>query len=82
MYHFIRHQVEAACEQAFGKSHEVALQVIDIADSPELAEEFNIEALPTLIVGHKRFIGTPTPEMLASYLDVPEATGPADRKGE
>ncbi len=68
VYHFIRHQVEAAFDQVFGLKHSAKLEVIDIAEHPELAEEYNIEALPTLIVGDKRFIGNPTPEVLASCL--------------
>jgi len=68
VYHFVRHQVEAAFDQAFGVKHRTALEVVDIAEHPELAEEYNIEALPTLIVGQKRFVGNPTPETLASCL--------------
>ena len=68
VYHFVRHQVEAAFDQVFGLKHKAMLEVVDIADHPELAEEYNIEALPTLIVGDKRFIGNPTPEILASCL--------------
>ncbi len=68
VYHFVRHKVEAAFDQVFGLKHQTRLEVIDIAERPELAEQYNIEALPTLIVGDKRFIGNPTPEMLASCL--------------
>ena len=72
VYQFTRHQVEAACDQAFGKTSQASLEIVDIAERPELAEEYNIEALPTLVVGPKRFIGVPTPEMLAASLDIPD----------
>lgn len=61
VYNFVRRQVEVACSQETG----VALEIIDIAEHPELAEQYNIEALPTLIVGDKRFVGQPTAETLA-----------------
>lgn len=67
-YHFTRRHVEDACANAFGESWHVNLKIIDIEEHPELAERYNIEALPTLIVNGKRFVGTPTPDMLASCM--------------
>jgi hypothetical protein len=32
-------------------------EVIDVSESPERAEKYKIDALPTLIIGSKRFIG-------------------------
>jgi hypothetical protein len=74
-YAFVRRQVASACEHAFGGKCDINIQVIDIAENPELAEEHNIEALPTLIIGDKRFIGTPTPELFAAALGI-EANDP------
>jgi len=76
VYQFVRHQVEAAVEKAFGKKIDPVLEVIDIAENPELAESYNIEALPTICVGDRRFIGTPTPEVLATCLSL--AVAPVD----
>jgi hypothetical protein len=72
VYDFIRRQVELACSSA-GRS--VDIEVIDIAEKPELAEEHNIEALPTFIVGQRRFIGTPSPEMLSTCLGLAPPAG-------
>lgn len=74
-YHFTRRQVELACEQALGPANAPKIKVIDIAEHPELAEEHNIEALPTLIVGNKRYIGTPTTDMLATCMGLAPKPG-------
>lgn len=66
-YGYVRRQVEAACgpsERATG----LEIETIDIADRPDLAEKYNIEALPTIIIGAKRFVGAPTQEFLAACL--------------
>ena len=76
-YHFTRRQVEDACTNAFGESWHVNLKMIDIEENPELAEKYNIEALPTLIVSGKRFVGTPTPDILASCMGL---VPPTERK--
>ena len=76
-YHFTRRQVEGACENVFGESWHVNLKVIDIEENPELAEKYNIEALPTLIVSGKRFVGTPTSDMLAACMGL---APPTERK--
>lgn len=77
-YHFTKRQVELACQQALGAALAPAVKVIDIAEHPDLAEKYNIEALPTLIVGSKRFIGTPTPEFLSTCMGLAPAKGPKD----
>jgi protein-disulfide isomerase len=66
-YQFTKRQVEMACDQALGASAP-AIKVIDIADNPDLAEKYNIEALPTLIVGDKRYIGAPSQDLLNTCL--------------
>jgi hypothetical protein len=73
VYSFTRRQIEEACTKAWGPRHDEVLEVIDIEDNPDLAEEHNIEALPTLIIGGKRFIGMPTREMLATCLQLAES---------
>lgn len=67
-YHFTKRQVELACTQALGAGNAPEIKVIDITDHPELAEKHNIEALPTLIVGNRRFIGSPSPEILKTCM--------------
>lgn len=72
-YHFTQRQVELACEQALGAKNAPTVKVIDIAEHPELAEQYNIEALPTLIVGAKRFIGTPSSDLLSTCMGLAPA---------
>lgn len=33
--------------------------VIDVTEKPELAEQYKVDALPTILIGDKRFIGQP-----------------------
>lgn len=68
VYSFTRRQIEDACAKVHGQHGNSPLEVIDIEDNPDLAEKYNIEALPTLIIGGKRFIGVPTQEILATCL--------------
>lgn len=65
-YHFTVRQVEDACSKAHENMPDCGrvLRVIHIEDDPEAAERFNIEALPTLIVGRRRFVGTPTADSI------------------
>lgn len=65
---FARRQVELACAQAFAGACPGDLKVVDVGVHPELAEKFNIEALPTVIVGERRIVGIPQLERLAEYL--------------
>ena len=77
-YHFTVRQVEEACSRAHEHEPECRhkLKVVHIEDDPEAAERFNIEALPTLIVGRRRFVGTPTADSIDTLvaLMVAEAT--------
>ncbi len=74
VYNFTRRQVESACANALdGKG--AVLEVVDIAENPEMAERYNIEALPTLIVGTRRYIGAPTAEVLNTCLGLNEEAG-------
>lgn len=63
-YHFTVRQVEAACAKAHESEFSHEFRVIHIEDDPDAAERFNIEALPTLIVGKRRFVGTPTADSI------------------
>ena len=69
-YNYTRRQVELACKDVFGKNGAPELRVVDIEDAPHLAERHNIEALPTIIIGDKRIVGTATREMLMSCMGV------------
>ncbi len=64
-YHYTRRQVEAACAGVSGKP---TVKVIDIAEQPEMAEKYNIEALPTVVIGSRRYVGTATSEVLSSCM--------------
>lgn len=46
---------------ALGKIRPSKIEVIDIVDHPEMAEKYKIEALPTLIINERRYIGKPSP---------------------
>ena len=74
-YHFIRKQVELACRKARETSRTVRLRVVEIEEKPEMVERFNVEALPLVIVGEKRFVGIPAPDELAGYIGLAEPTG-------
>jgi len=75
-YSYTRRQVELAYRDVFGRDGKAGLKVIDIEDQPHLAEEHNIEALPTIIIGDKRIVGTATRKTLATVMTVgPSANG-------
>lgn len=77
-YHFIRKQVESACGKARKVVGRVRLKVVEIEDKPEMVERYNVEALPLVIVGEKRFVGVPAPDELAGYIGLAEpASGTA-----
>jgi hypothetical protein len=77
-YQFTKRQVELACSRAVGKDA-VEIEIIDIADRPDLAEQHNIEALPTIIVGGKRYVGMPGPDVLTTCLGIaPPPAGAAN----
>jgi len=37
-------------------------EIIDVSERPEMAEQYKVDALPTIIIGDKRFIGQPKAE--------------------
>lgn len=77
-YQFTKRQVELACSQALGKDVP-QVKVIDISEHPEMAEQYNIEALPTLIVGGKRYIGAPTASLLSTCMGLADERGPGKK---
>jgi protein-disulfide isomerase len=48
-------------------------EIIDVTEHPEKAEEYKVDALPTIIIGNKRFIGQPNMEKIIHLLDPDEA---------
>ncbi len=66
-HEFARHQLEMACSHAF-KSGKVDIRVVDVGEEPDVTEDYNIEALPTIVIGEKRIIGIPSVEILATYV--------------
>ncbi len=65
---FARRQVELACQRAFAGACPAEIKTVDVGLHAELAEKYNIEALPTVIVGERRIIGIPELERLSEYL--------------
>jgi protein-disulfide isomerase len=43
-------------------------EVIDINEKPDMAETYKIDALPTMIIGDKRFIGKPDTEKILAII--------------
>jgi hypothetical protein len=43
-------------------------EIIDVMEQPEKAEEYKIDALPTIIIGEKRFIGKPNSKDIVKLL--------------
>lgn len=41
--------------------NELNIKVIDTCKEPHLAEKYKIEALPTLVINNKKYIGQPSP---------------------
>lgn len=44
---------------ALAKISPFEVEVIDTEEHPELAEKYKIDALPTLIIGNRRYVGKP-----------------------
>ncbi|HTM68586.1 MAG TPA: thioredoxin family protein [Candidatus Binatia bacterium] len=78
-YHFTKRQVEIACSSALAKEAP-EVKIVDISEHPELAEQYNIEALPTLIVGAKRYIGAPTAALLSTCMGLADERKPPEKK--
>jgi len=81
-YHFTVRQVEDACAKAHESDCLHVLKVIHIEDDPEAAERFNIEALPTLIIGKRRFVGTPTAGSVDTLVALMVADATAESREE
>jgi protein-disulfide isomerase len=43
-------------------------EIIDVNEQPELAEKYKIDALPTVIINDKRFIGQPSSEKIMEII--------------
>jgi len=43
-------------------------EIIDITTNTEMAEEYKVDALPTLIIGDKRFIGKPDADKIIKLI--------------
>jgi protein-disulfide isomerase len=43
-------------------------EVIDINENPEMAEQYKIDASPTMIIGDKRFIGHSSAEKIMNII--------------
>ncbi len=43
-------------------------EVIDISEKPDMAEKYKVDALPTMIIGDKRFIGQPNSEKIVEVI--------------
>lgn len=54
---------------SLGKISPFEVEIVDVAEHPELAEKYRIDALPTLVIGEKRYIGRPTPQKAIEILE-------------
>jgi protein-disulfide isomerase len=43
-------------------------EIIDVNDNPDMAEKYKVDALPTMIIGDKRFIGQPSAEKVMEII--------------
>jgi hypothetical protein len=57
-----------AIVKKLGEEQAVKSEVIDVFEKPDMAEEYKIEVLPTIIVDEKRFVGEPKAEEILKYL--------------
>lgn len=54
---------------ALGKLGTFEVEIIDASKNPELAEKYKIDALPTIIINDKRYVGKPHPEKILEILN-------------
>ncbi|MFH1565491.1 MAG: circadian clock KaiB family protein [bacterium] len=52
----------------FEKIQPFSSEIIDINKDPDMAEKYKIDALPTMIIGDKRFIGQPSAEKIMGII--------------
>lgn len=52
----------------------MSIEVIDVSEEPEKAEEYRVDALPTLCIGKMRFVGIPHVGAVLSMLSGEEKT--------
>jgi hypothetical protein len=81
-YFFTVRKVEEACSKAHDASCKHELRVVHIEDDPEAAERHNIEALPTLIIGKRRFVGAPTADSIDTLVALMLADAKANETKE
>lgn len=43
-------------------------EIIDVSEQPDMAEKYKVDALPTMIIGDKRFIGQPKAEEIMKLI--------------
>jgi hypothetical protein len=43
-------------------------EIIDVNENPDMAEKHKVDALPTMIIGDKRFIGQPSTEKIVQMI--------------
>jgi protein-disulfide isomerase len=43
-------------------------RIIDVEKEPEMAEKYKIDALPTLVIGEKRFVGRPKADIILNLI--------------
>jgi protein-disulfide isomerase len=44
-------------------------EIIDVSENPDKAEQYKIDALPTMIIGDKRFIGQPKADKIMEIIN-------------
>jgi hypothetical protein len=51
------------------KSQPFHTRVIDVDEEPDMAEKHKVDALPTLIIGNKRFVGRPNVDTIVPMIE-------------
>jgi len=44
-------------------------EIIDVNEDPDKAEKYKVDALPTLIIGDKRFVGQPKADEILKLIE-------------
>jgi hypothetical protein len=54
--------------KALEEAQPFSSEIIDVTENPEMAEKYKVDALPSLIIGDRRFIGKPNAEKIMEYI--------------
>jgi len=55
--------------EAMEASQPFTSEIVDVSENPDMAEKYKVDALPTMIIGDKRFIGQPKAKDIIKLLE-------------